>query len=80
MMMPATELSWYLEVVQEVLVSWCPGLIVQEDLVPRYQAVVVREYSVLSAKERKAYRCTKVSKVICVTLKRKKHFAKRLLD
>lgn len=45
-MISATELSWSLEVVQEDLVLWYPG-------------VVVQEYSVLSAVEGKVYRCTK---------------------
>ena len=57
-MMPATELSQCLEIVQEVLVPWCPGKVVQEGLVPWYPGVV-QEYSVLSAKESKVYRCTK---------------------
>ena len=45
-MMPATELSRCSEVVQEVMVPWCPGVIVQEGLVPWYLGMVVQEYSV----------------------------------
>ena len=35
------------------------GRIVQKGLVPWYPEVVVQEYSVLSAKEGKVYRCAK---------------------
>ena len=59
-MMPATELSQCSEVMQEILAFRCPelGRIVLEGLVPRYPGVV-QEYSVLSAKGCKVYRCTK---------------------
>ena len=56
-MIPATELSRSLEVVQEVRVPWCLefGRVVQEGLVPWYLGII-REYSALSKKEGKVYR------------------------
>ena len=76
--MPATELSGCSEVVQEVMVPWCSGVIVQESLVPWYLGAVVS--TVLSAKEDKIYRCTKGGQQShCVILKRKTCFIKRFL-
>ena len=71
-MMPATELSQCLEVVQEVLVPWCPGEVVQEGLVPWYLELVVQiTLFFLQRRARSIDVQKEVSKVICVTLKNK---------
>ena len=79
-MVPATELSQCLVVVQDVLVPWCSGeRDVVQGLVPWYQRLCKSTLFFLQRRARSTDAQSGVSKVICCDPKKQKHYANRLL-